>query len=384
MLDLAHLQIQAGHQTEIFSSEFRESDLNLDPNKATAASALNTATHILWSGDARRALKNRIKAFEPDVVHIHSISHQLSASVLYSVPKNTPVVMTLHDYKLAAPCYLLLRDSKPCTECIGLKVPLPAIRYRCVKNSRLASLICSTEQILHLRPFQTKIDRFIAPSTFAASLLKDSRAVSKDRISVVPHGVPTSQRIAKPSESRRFVFVGRLSPEKGLQDLLAAWEMSGIGKRGYKLDIVGDHPTAISFDETDPSVIRHGWLDRSGIETILSAARCVVVPSLCYETFGLVAAEALATGLPIITASSGALTALVTDSAAGALFEPGDRNALAQLLELHSQSTFGPHLDARGSTGRDFAARQLSPALMLDRTIQVYREAAYDREVELS
>lgn len=383
MVDLAVLQTQAGHQTEIFSSEFRGSELNLDPSKASVAGAVHTTTRVLWSDDARRALKRRIQTFDPHVVHFHSISHQLSASVLHAVPRSTPVVMTLHDYKLAAPCYLLLRNGEACTECVGSIVPLPAVRHKCVKHSRGASLVCATEQVAHLRSYRTKVDRFIVPSRFAASILSESRAVNRTRVRVVPHGVGVSAAPARPSESRRFVFLGRLAPEKGLDDLLASWVMSGIGEHGYTLEIVGDGPAVDLLRGAPGSVVHRGWLAQPEIAACLTAARCVVVPSRFHETFGLSAAEAMAAGVPLIAARSGALTEMVADAAGGVLFEPGNRSELAQQLALHARESSGPELDARGVAGREFVSHRLSPSLMLERTVDVYLEAARGKGVEL-
>ena len=383
MLDLAHLQNQAGHQTEVFSSEFRESGLSLDPSEATVAAAAQATARVLWADDARRALKKQIRAFAPDVVHFHSVYHQLSAAVLHAVPKLTPAVMTLHDYKLAAPCYLLLRDGQPCIECVGSAIPLPAIRHRCVKGSRVASLICATEQVVHVRSYRTKVDRFIVPSLFAASLLKRSRAIAEDRVSVVPHGIPVPTAEARPSESRRFVFLGRLSSEKGIEDLLAAWGSSGIGEAGYILDVVGDGPASRMLKGAPASVVHKGWIDREVVASCLASARCVVAPSRSHETFGLAAAEGLAAGVPVIAARSGALSELVEDAAAGSLFQPGNQAELAGLLQAYSRRDFGPELNARGAAGRDFVARNLSPALMLERTLDVYRQAGLTREGDL-
>lgn len=383
MLDLVQLQTQAGHQTEIFSSEFRGSTLSLNPSEATVAGAAQATARILWADDARRSLKKHIRGFAPDVVHFHSVYHQLSASVLHSVPKSASAVMTLHDYKLAAPCYLLLRDGQPCIECVGSTFPFPAVHHRCVKDSRAASLVCATEQVVHVRSYRTKVDRFIVPSLFAASLLSRSRAVPQDRVVVVPHGIPMPPAKARPSESRRFVFLGRLSSEKGLEDLLAAWDTSGVGEAGYSLDVVGDGPAAGLLKGAPASVVHKGWLDRPAVASCLASARCVVIPSRFHETFGLSAAEALAAGVPLIAARSGALSELVENSAAGALFQPGNRAELSRLLEEHSQSAFGPELNARGLAGRDFVSRKLSPALMLERTLDVYREAARTRGGDL-
>ena len=186
-----------------------------------------------------------------------------------------------------------------------------------------------------------------------------------------------------PSQSRRFVFLGRLSPEKGLDDLLAAWTAAGLGDRGFVLDVVGDGPDAGLLRGAPASVVHRGWLDRPDIAACLASARCVIVPSRFHETFGLSAAEAMSAGVPLIAARSGALTEMVEDARGGALFEPGNRAELAQLLELHARDGSANELDERGAAGRKFISQHLSPSLMVERTAEVYREAAHSRGVEL-
>lgn len=306
-----------GHEVESFTSE----DL---PDSARAFSAAangvsgrsRAATQLLWNREAEKLLAQKIESWRPDVVHFHSIYHQLSPSVL-EAPGNIATVMTLHDYKLAAPCYSLFRDGDVCDLCVGRTISTSAVRHRCVKGSTVASLVCVGEELLHRRRYINTVRKFIVPSDYSAEIM--SRAgVPREQLCVVNWGVdafPASREAPYDlpgNDGVKFLYAGRLHANKGIDLLLNAWEEKTTEKPA-NLFVAGDgdmQDRVIDAARANKSIDYLGLVDRSSMGALMRAVDVVVVPSLVPETFGLSAVEALRAGAPVLASSRGALTEL--------------------------------------------------------------------------
>jgi glycosyltransferase involved in cell wall biosynthesis len=319
-----------GHQVELFSSEDVEGGSAFNANAGRISEKLYSASSLLWNSRARRSLSEVVRDFEPDLMHYHSIYHQLSPAVL-GVAK-VPTVMTLHDHKMVAPCYSLYRNSDICTECVGKKVPLPALRHRCVKGSILASAVCATEQVLYQGRYQKLVDRFIVPSEYLFEQLKVT-GFDADRMSVVPWGVP-GELVAHgddpPEEcSPYFLYAGRLHESKGLDQLLTAWAELRI-KNGHKLLVAGGgalEGSVRAAAAADSSIRYLGVLERRHLLRFVSGAVATVVPSIVPETMGLSALESMSAGTPVILTNRGALS----DLAGGGVVSVGAEDLVREL-----------------------------------------------------
>ena len=179
-----------GHEVRLFSSE----DVVAAGGRIFSASEagtdrVNSARALLWNARARSLFRNVAEEFCPEVVHYHSISHQLSPSVIGAF--DGPSIMTLHDYKLSAPCYTLARDGEICQDCVGKVFAAPAIRYKCVAGSAAGSAICAIEGAIHRHRYRSEIGRFIVPSRFAFDIAVRG-GLPADRVSIVPWGVASA------------------------------------------------------------------------------------------------------------------------------------------------------------------------------------------------
>lgn len=319
-----------GNEVELFSSEDVGGRPGFDVNASDVISKAHSVASLLWNSRARRALQQAISEFQPDVVHYHSIYHQLSPSVLGAMP--IPTVMTLHDYKLVAPCYSLYRDSDICTDCVGLKLPLPAIKNRCVKNSVLASAICAGEQIIYRGRYQENVDQFIVPSNYLFNKLLSS-GIPAGQMTVVPWGVPSegtaASHVAADGQTPYFLYAGRLHESKGFSQLLAAWESLQV-KKDFRLVVAGggaQEERVRAAAAEDSSIEYLGVVDRSVLLGLVSRASATVVPSIVPETMGLSALESMAAGTPVIATQRGALSDL-----SGEGVVPVDAEALTREL----------------------------------------------------
>lgn len=310
LIDVVNGLGNRGHDVRLFSSEDVESAGGVVfQASATGIEKAKAARALLWNSRARCELGRLVKDFKPDIVHYHSIYHQLSPSVLGVF--DGPTLMTLHDYKLSAPCYSLYRNGEVCQDCVGRAVPTPAIRHRCIGNSRAGSAVCALEQVAYRHRYLTSVDRFIVPSRFAYDVAVRG-GLPPDRITVIPWGVAVERR-DQPYSHNVVFFGGRLDPVKGIDLVLEAWQSLGIGREEAILRIAGQgdlESLVRSVSARNDSVEFCGML--SGHQTVeqVRGAALALVPSTFPETMGLSAVEALVVGTPVVSSGRGALSDL--------------------------------------------------------------------------
>ena len=307
------------------------------------------AKTTVWACDSHRDLCSMLKREKYDLVHVHNTFVQISPSVYWACYKaGIPVVQTLHNYRLFCPSANFLRDSHVCRECVEHGV-WRGVRHACFHNSRAATATVALMLLAHRwsDTWTTCVNRYIALSNFA-------------RDQFIAAGLPATKVVTKPNfvdpdpgcrvETRDFaVYLGRLSQEKGLSTLLSALKL--LSGR-LPLLIIGDGPLRAALqaqaDRAGLSAVEfRGQLGRPEALALLKNARFLVLPSECYETFGLTIAEAYACGVPVIASSLGALGEIVEPGHTGLSFRPGDVSDLAQKL-----SWAWEHPDAMAAMGQ--------------------------------
>ena len=127
---------------------------------------------ILFGRESQVKLDELLRIEKPDIAHLHNIYHHLSPAIIGTLKNHgVPVVMTLHDYKLVCPAYKLFTRGRICEKCRG-KHFFWCFVNKCVKKSYLKSLVCALEVLLH-RKYYNQVDRFISPSRFLISKIKE-------------------------------------------------------------------------------------------------------------------------------------------------------------------------------------------------------------------
>ena len=242
-----------------------------------------------------------------------------------------PVVQTLRNYRLICPKATFYRDGSVCEDCMEAGSPWLGVKRGCYRKSKLQSAAVALMIALHdrLGTWDRKVDLYITPSEFT----KDKYVrwgLSPEKVVVKPNFVHPDPGAGK-EPGRYVLFVGRLSEEKGLHVLLNAWESLD----GVPLKIVGSGPIVQDLEELKRSrnmenVEFLGRLDRTATISTIKGARLVVFPSQWYETFGRVAAEAFACGVPVIATRIGAAAEIVEDGRTGMLFELGNPKDLSE------------------------------------------------------
>jgi glycosyltransferase involved in cell wall biosynthesis len=333
--------------------------------------AATLAMQALWSARTYVDVRRLIRARRPQVLHAHNIFPLISASVYHAAhAEGVPVVQTLHNYRLVCPASTLLREDRPCELCVG-HLPLPAVRYKCYRGSRAQSLAFSTILTTHraIGTWDRAVDAYIALTQFGRRIFVRG-GLPEDRI-FVRHNAIETPAVTTHDRAGPAVYLGRLSPEKGIRVLIEAWRRLPE----VPLDIIGDGPlrdevrAAIAAPEL-AQVRLVGPLSHTDAIERLSRARMLVFPSLCYEGFAYSIVESLSLGVPVIASRLGAQAEVVRDGVSGLLFKADDADALRAAVRRLVAS---PELVTQLSDGarREFRER-FSPEGSYAALIDVY------------
>lgn len=346
-------------------------DVSLLERDNAVISTIGDKAKTAWSlpgTDALRAeLRAEIAEHAPDIVHAHNIFPLITAS-LYDAARDlgVPVVQTLHNYRNICASALLMRDGRICEDCIGAS-PYQAVLHRCYRNSALGSFALA-RMIAHHRDKGTwsrSVDRFIALSEFSKSRFV-AAGFPTDKITVKPNS-PGTLFAARPEPKVRSgaLYVGRLSPEKGIAPLLRLWK-----KDWPPLRVIGDGPDAPVLDEAvrDGRAVALGSLGSEAINDEMRRAAVCIIPSRCYENFPMVIAEAYASALPVLASNIGALGELVQEDRTGAHFDPFDPESMTRTIDAafadpqrlrrwgaEAREHYEKHLTTAGTTAQQTA-----------------------------
>jgi len=288
-----------------------------------------------WAQDSYRQLCKILERTKPDLAHFHNTFPLISPAAYYACSAtNVPVVQTLHNPRLLCPAATLFREGGICEECVGRRFALPAVRHSCYQNSHIRSAVVASMISVHhwLGTWSKKVNAYIVSTEFYRQKFA-AAGFPPDKIALKPHFVDTDPGCTQ-QKGKHALFVGRLAPEKGVPTLLAAWQKL----RTVPLYIRGEGPLAeaasIAQSQAGSSVILVPRMSRPALFDLIKAASFLVWPSEgYYETFGLVAIEAFACGVPVIASRLGAMQEIVHGGRTGLHFTPGDADDLARKVE---------------------------------------------------
>ncbi len=336
---------------------------------------LSKAARSVYSFEARRKIGSLLDELRPDVCHAHNVYHHLSPSILGVIhDAGIPLVMTLHDLKLACPAYSMLTHDGICERCRGGRF-FNVVAHRCMKGKFILSALVMVEAYLHrfLDSYVANVDRFIVPSRFHIRKFVEW-GFSEQLFVYIPNFVAAEHIRPEYRPGSRFLYFGRLSAEKGLINLLRAAAAAEVA-----LDLAGRGPLEKELRELAAELgsdVRFlGFLQGDDLHTAIRESRAAVVPSECYENAPLAVLEAYAHGKAVIGSSLGGIPELVVPGETGLVFEGGSVPALTQALrELTTLADSG--LAAMGERGRALVLEQFSPAHYTQRVGELYDSLA--------
>lgn len=336
------------------------------------------ARSTIWNHRAAGELRRIFKDTKAEVAHFHNSFPLISPSGYYAArAEGLAVVQTLHNYRLLCAGATLFRRNNVCEDCLRKSVPWPAVLHMCYRQSRLASGAVAAMLTSHraLGTWQRMIDVYIALTDFAKSKFVEG-GLPADRIVVKPNFVDPDPGVGR-GAGGYALFVGRLSPEKGVSTLIDAWEHFNPG---LPLKVAGDGPLRQQVTAAAGRSNTIEWLGkqtREGIFDLLKDAAFLIVPSLWYEGFPLVVIEGFATGLPIVASDLGGLPSIITDRT-GRLFRPGNPEDLAKQvcwMKNHRAELERMRLEARAEYRAKYTSEKNYATLM-----NVYARAAATRQ----
>ena len=315
-------------------------------------------------------LRRVLRAFQPDVVHFHNTFPLISPLAVWMAKRmGAPVVLTLHNYRSQCAAGAPTRDGRVCADCIRKQSVGPALRHRCYRSSWAATLPLALNIALYRKALVRWTTKAIALSAFQRDRLR-ACGWPDGKLVVKGHFVAAATPDEAAGERTGGCYVGRLSDEKGVRTLLAAWRL--LGAEASMLTLVGDGDARADYEARAKGLaVRFaGKLPHAETLAALARARFVVLPSVCWESFGLMVAEAAVRGTPAIVSDVGALPELV-QGGGGFVFPSGDAKGLAAAVRrLADEATWREmQAAARAASGRyseEANARQL---------LAIYREA---------
>ena len=325
----------------------------------------------VYSWESRSRIREILKTLKPDVCHAHNIYHHISPSILGVINEHgVPLVMTLHDLKIACPAYSMLTHDGICERCRNGGL-YHVLTNRCMKGSFSLSALVMMESYLHrlLGSYRNNVSRFIVPSKFYFNKLVEW-GFDPAKFAYVPNFVDAAAFRPEPKPGRRFVYFGRLSREKGVGTLIEA-----AARAGAALDIAGSGPAEQSLKqragELGADVRFLGFLSGGALHEAVRGARAVVTPSEWYENAPLSVLEAFALGKPVIASRIGGLPEIVIDGECGWQFEPGGvaglSEALGNVMELSESE-----LTRTGAAARERVSKHFSPSRYLADVRKIY------------
>lgn len=382
---------ERGHHAELWGmshSQNWESKLNkffIDEinynNKNGFIKNLKLTFKVLYSFEAKLKIRDLLREYKPDIVHLNNFAHQISPSILDVFWKEKiSCVMTMHDYKLVCPVYTLFRNGKVCELCAGKKF-YNCFLYRCAKDSYIKSLLNTLEMYLHhsLLDIYDKIEIFIAPSKFLKEKVKEM-GFQKD-VRYLPNFLSSDhfQKVEniKPKKNQ-VCYSGRLSTEKGLITLLKA--MEGIPA---KLVIVGDGPERKKLENFKESLSLQnveflGYKNYDELCKIILESLVTITPSEWYENNSRLILESMGLGRAVIGANIGGIPEQVIEGKTGYLFEVGNVYELKKKI-LKAIENPEETLEL-GRKAREIIINDYNPEKHYQQLINIYNEAIEKRK----
>ena len=335
---------------------------------------VKTSIRSVWSSEAHRDITSRLANGDYDVMHVQNFFPLHSPSVFHAArAMNVPTVNSLRNFRLLCPQGMLYRDGGVCMDCVGLKAPLPAVRHGCYRDSRAGTAVVAAMAVGHRigGTWRDAVDVHVTPSQYAAEV-HVSGGFDPNHIEIVPNFVHPDPTVGT-GEGDFVLFAGRLAPEKGIDVLIKAWRthLSDIPLRIAGTGILEDDVFSIADDLETVEYV--GTLEHPQLTKMMGEATLVVAPTTGIETFGRVAAEAHATGTPVVASNLGGLPEIVVHDETGLLVPPGDVHALAAAVRrLWNDRT---SLDAMRTASRARYEAEYSAPKALAAWERIYRLA---------
>lgn len=331
--DLASLLKDNGHEVAFFSMKDEKNiktdckEYFVEPIDLNTGSKLK-AFDVIYSKDNKKKMEEALEDFKPDIVHLNNFQRQLSVSIIEPIKKRKiPIVFTAHDIQAICPASTMLDSNKNiCEKCMNGKY-INCVKKKCNKGSTLKSLLGAIEARYYRKKkiYSEQIDKIISPSYFyKTKLIQDG--IGEEKIEVMHNFVDTKQYDVELEDVGYALYVGRLSREKGVLDLIDSFSKLNVGKL-YVAGEGNEKENILEFikqNKLQERIELLGFLKKD--EVIDTTRKCsfIVVPSIGYENCPYSIIETMAIGKPVIGANVAGIPELVKDGHTGFIYEKID------------------------------------------------------------
>jgi len=335
---------------------------------------------LIYNASSAKTLQKKLALFKPDLIHVHNLFYKATPSILYEAKRHgIPVVMTLHNYRLVCPNAMFLRDHKVCVKCKNKTFPFPAIQHKCFKDSYLKSATLSASLFAHnvFGTWGNTVDKFIVLTPFAKKMITSSALrVDPAKIAVKPNSTKgTSHALIPPELRNGYVFVGRLSEEKGIETLIDAFnELPHL-----KLFILGTGELETKLKARANDTIEFmGQQPTSVVSEKVRNAKALLFTSIIYEGLPNTIIEAFSAGTPVIASNIDNINSIVEDGVNGQLFQVSNAEDLRKTIQYFDQNNALKYYEnARSTFEANYTHEKNYTSLM-----QIYKEVITTHEAE--
>lgn len=292
---------------------------------------ISAGWHSIHNKESAKKIRDIIDRFQPDIAHCHNIYNHLTPSILPELKKiNIPVVMTLHDLKIACPNHRMFTQGSICERCKKHKY-YNCFLHTCIMKSKKASLVGMFEAYFHYfkKYFSRYVDIFISPSNFHKHKFVEW-GYNPNKFIALNNFIYAHESVDR-AEKNRLLYFGMLSEVKGVGILNDALQFL---KNDVKLIIAGNGPlTRESFINTKTNITFKGFLNDSDLNEEIGQSAATIFPSIMYENQPFSILETMSRGRPVIASKIGGIPELIQDGYNGLLFETGNSLKLAEKID---------------------------------------------------
>ena len=380
--ELGKMLKEHGHEVAYFSMK-DEKNITVDGCKEYFVEPIDLnngsklkAFDVIYSKANKLKMEEAIEDFKPDVVHLNNFQRQLSASIIKPIVKrNIPIVFTAHDVQAICPAISMLDNDGNVCELCKCGHYKNCFKKKCNKGSTLKSFLGAVEGRYYRKHkiYSNKINAIVTPSKFYKDKFIED-GIDGEKIYAIHNSIDVEQYNVKTEDEGYALYLGRLSKEKGILNLIEAFSKIDEGK----LYIAGDGPEKEKINKfiTDKNLADRiqmlGFLNKEQVIDTISKCKFLVVPSIWYENCPYSVLETLSIGKPIIGADIGGIPELVIDNETGLLYKYNDVDDLSdKMKKLFSDKKL---TEKFGNNAKEFAKKEFDKENYYNNLVKIYNK----------
>lgn len=342
-----------------------------------------TLLNIAFSKKIYTEFRTYCKKNKPDVVHVHNTYPLITPSIFFAAKDmRIPIVYTLHNYRLIYPNALLIYNGKIDNRTIKgsayTTIPQKVYKKSYLQTAALAYLI---EYHRKRETWTNKVDRFISLTNFSKKIFIEA-GLPAGKLSVKPNFIEDPYKIYSDMKQEvrpnGFLFVGRISEEKGIEDLIDTWLEYELEMPLY---VIGEGPLKSKLKYKSKQNKHINWVgavEKKEVYSWILKVKALLFPSICFETFGMSVIEAFSMATPVICSDIGSHASIVKDRVNGLHFEVSNKQDFKKkILRLNSDSEL---LRKLGENARMDYLLNYTPEKNYKMLMNIYQEAIEEND----